>query len=135
MKDLRSAIDSSLEDIRSIRRTIHSRPELGYHELETTRTLLGFLAEHGVEARAFDGVTGLVAEIGRGRPRAVGFRADIDALPVTENTGSPFSSENPGVMHACGHDVHASIAAGLAVALKKIEPMLPVSVRIIFQPA
>ena len=135
MKDLRSAIDSSLEDISSLRRTIHARPELGYHEFETTRTLLGFLAEHGVEARAFDGVTGLVAEIGSGRGRAVGFRADIDALPVTEHTGSPFSSENPGVMHACGHDVHASIAAGLAVVLKKIEPLLPVSVRIIFQPA
>ncbi|MGP5496576.1 M20 family metallopeptidase [Corynebacterium flavescens] len=119
------------------RRHIHRHPEVSNHEFATTAYIEARLRERGLEPQRFP-ETGLMVDIGPetelGR---LAFRADIDALPVTEVTGLEFSSENPGVMHACGHDVHTTIALGLACALGDYEREhgLPIGIRIIFQPA
>jgi len=123
-------------EICALRQRIHSCPELGYGETQTSKTIYEFLTAHGVCAEMLlPDTTGVVAHIDSKKSRVIGFRADIDALPIVENTGVPFSSRCPGVMHACGHDMHTAIAAGLAVVLNGMKTELPVNVRILFQPA
>lgn len=119
----------------NLRHELHAWPELGYQEIETTRRICQFLTGHGVAHRTFDNLTGLVAFIDAGKPVTVGLRVDIDALPLEENTGAPFSSKNKGVMHACGHDMHASTGAAMAVLLHRMRERLPVNVKVLFQPA
>ncbi|MGQ9667056.1 MAG: M20 metallopeptidase family protein [Anaerolineae bacterium] len=115
-----------------IRRTIHHHPELGFEEYFTSRLVSQVLAAEGIRHRTGVGRTGVLAEIGAGRP-IVALRADMDALPIHERTGLPFASEVPGVMHACGHDAHTAALLGAAMLLKDME--LAGSVRLIFQPA
>ncbi len=104
-------------DTIAFRRHLHARPELSFRETETAAFIAARLDELGIEHRAIAG-TGLLARIeGRGTAssdrRAVVLRADIDALPVEERTGLPYASQNRGVMHACGHDVHAAVLYGV----------------------
>lgn len=119
------------------RRHIHRHPETSNNEVETTRFIARVLQDYGLEPQLFP-ETGLMVDIGPetelGR---LAFRADIDALPVTEVTGLEYTSEVPGVMHACGHDVHTTISLGLACALADFQRVheLPIGVRVIFQPA
>lgn len=119
------------------RRHIHRHPEVSNHEVETTNYIEARLREHGLNPQRFP-ETGLLVDIGPetelGR---LAFRADIDALPITEVTGLEFTSLNPGVMHACGHDVHITVALGLACALADFEREygLSIGIRVIFQPA
>lgn len=113
---------------------MHRHPELSYEEFETTRHLAGILSAHGISILDLPLKTGLVAAIGQGRP-FIALRADIDALPITEETGLPYASECPGKMHACGHDFHATTVLGAALLLKEREKELPGTVRIVFQPA
>jgi amidohydrolase len=117
----------------TFRRRVHARPELSYAEHGTTARLVDTLAAAGIPAEVLPGGTGLVAEVGTGE-RIVGLRADIDALPVTESTGLPYSSAVPGVAHSCGHDVHLTVLLGAALALKSAG-QLPGRVRFLFQPA
>lgn len=120
-----------------IRRELHRYPELSRRETETTRKIAAWLGEADIPPlERFLLSTGLVAEIGglRSGP-VVALRADIDALPIQENTGLPFASEVPGVMHACGHDFHTAALIGAAWLLKEREKELPGRVRLIFQPA
>ncbi len=128
------------EELIAIRRQIHANPELGWMEQETTALLFDRLAAAGLRPRRTQS-SGLVCDIGpdprqRGR-RRIGLRGDIDALPVPETTGLPFSSRRPGVSHACGHDVHATavLGAGLVLARLHEEGQLPVGVRLVLQPA
>ncbi|MGH7669179.1 MAG: M20 metallopeptidase family protein [Gemmatimonadaceae bacterium] len=119
----------------TLRRALHAHPELSLHEHETARRLAETLsAIRGVEVRSVAG-TGLVARIpGRDRRApVVAVRGDIDALPITEATGLPFTSMNDGVMHACGHDVHAAWAVG-AAQLLAADPAAG-DVLVILQPA
>ncbi len=116
-----------------LRRAIHRRPELGWQEFATTELVADTLAEAGLRIQIRQGVTGLLADVGE-RGSLVGFRADLDALPIQEHTGLPFASEIPGLMHACGHDAHAAIGAGIALALAELGE-LPGRVRFLFQPA
>ena len=132
---LTQAIDAVFSDVLNLRREIHAYPELGYQEKETTARLHAFLSAHSVPVQVFDDFTGAVANIETGAAHTVGFRGDIDAMPIQEKTGSAFTSQNPGVMHACGHDAHAAIAAGVAVILHKVKDILPCNARILFQPA
>lgn len=113
---------------------LHRHPELGFQEHETTERLTGILREHGVTLLETGLDTGAIAQIGTGDP-VVGLRADIDALPIQEDTGLPYASEHDGIMHACGHDFHAACMLGAALLLKKRETELPGTVKIIFQPA
>ncbi|MBQ1877114.1 MAG: amidohydrolase [Selenomonas sp.] len=114
---------------------LHRHPELSYQEVGTTARLRAALARAGVRVLEVPLKTGLVAEIGTGEAPVVGLRADIDALPVTEQTGLAYASEKPGVMHACGHDFHMTSVLGAALYLKQHEKELQGTVRIVFQPA
>lgn len=109
--------------ILELRRELHRHPELSGREKETARRITAFLAGRGLEITAGIAGYGLKAVLrGRKRGRTIGFRADMDALPVQEETGLPFASEEPGVMHACGHDGHMAAVAGLLDRLKERLP-------------
>ena len=127
--------DAERDALRALRRDLHAHPELSWQETRTQQTLERFLRRHGITDVEPIARTGLVARIpGRDATAPpVALRGDIDALPIDEATGLPFASETPGVMHACGHDVHASWAAGAALLLAR-DPA-PSEVRVIFQPA
>ena len=109
-------IDKALHDtLTSWRRHLHTHPELTLHEKNTSAFVQAKLQELGVAFTAGIGGHGVVATISRGQSnRAVGLRADMDALPITETTGLPYASANPGVMHACGHDGHTVSLLGAA---------------------
>ncbi|CAN5685583.1 M20 family metallopeptidase [soil metagenome] len=117
-----------------IRRDLHRHPELSWKEERTSQLIADHLSELGIEAKRVDGSTGIIAEI-QGLPGSplVALRADIDALPIREETGLEFASSS-GFMHACGHDGHTAMLLGAARSLS-LEHSLPVSVRLIFQPA
>ncbi len=118
----------------AIRRDLHRHPELSWQEERTAERASARLRELGIPQRRLAG-TGIVADLpGRdGAPR-VALRADMDALPIQEETGLPFASVHDGVMHACGHDGHTSMLLGAAELLAG-ERELPAPVRLIFQPA
>jgi amidohydrolase len=120
----------------ALRRQLHQHPELAFEEHETAKAVSGFLARLGIEFRTGVGRTGVVAVIEGTRPgKTVGIRADMDALPILEQTGLPFASRVPGKMHACGHDVHTVIALGVAAVLAELRGELAGRVKLIFQPA
>jgi amidohydrolase len=116
-----------------IRRDLHRHPEVAWSERRTTYRIAEALSEHGLNPKVRGDLVGLTVEVGHGSP-VVGFRADIDALPIHEETGLPYRSQTDGVMHACGHDAHAAIAIGIARVLDELGD-LPGTARIIFQPA
>jgi amidohydrolase len=114
----------------------HRHPELGNQEQETTARIREILTAEGVEILDTGLPTGLVAVIrGRAEGPVAALRSDIDALPITEASGLPYSSENEGRMHACGHDFHLTAMIGAAILLKKVEKDLPGTIKLIFQPA
>lgn len=140
-----AAVDRHVADITRIRHHLHEYPELGNREVETAR----LVAEH-LRGLDFDDVrtgvahTGVVGVLRGGRPGpVVAVRADMDALPVTEETGLPFAStvrttyggQEVGVMHACGHDIHTAVGLGTASVLADMRAQLPGTVLFIFQPA
>ena len=96
-----------------LRRDIHRHPELSNQEIETTERIRRFLKQDGLALQTFSNCIGGFVRLDQGKEKTLCMRADIDALPLTEKTGLPFASVNPGVMHACGHDMHTAIAAGL----------------------
>ena len=120
----------------SVRRDFHQNPELSWQEYRTADQVCAFLDElPEISYRRDVAGVGIVAELKRGRgDRWVALRADLDALPVHEETELPFASSVPGVMHACGHDVHTTVLLG-AAALLASEPDLPAPIRFLFQPA
>lgn len=123
--------------MRDIRRHLHRHPELAFAEFATARFIADQLEKLGIPCREQVNRTGIVASLGSSTPNppCVALRADMDALPITEQTGLPFASETPGVMHACGHDGHVAMLLGAAALLKKKEAELPGRVVLIFQPA
>lgn len=123
-----------LEDrLRRLRRDLHRRPELGFQEAATSRIVAARLRDLGLEVWEDVGVVG-VLRAGSGN-RAIGLRADMDALPITETSVHDYRSEVPGVMHACGHDGHVTIALGTAYYLSQHRDQFAGTVKIIFQPA
>ena len=118
-----------------LRRTIHRHPELGFEEQQTQALVERELDALGIEHRRV-AQTGVVGVIRGGKPgKVVGLRADMDALPITEKSGEPFSSEVPGKMHACGHDAHTAMLLGAARVLGGMRAELHGSVVLLFQPA
>lgn len=114
--------------------TLHEHPELGNEETQTSSLIRRRLEDLGIEYAVMAG-TGTAAIIRGGRPgRTIGFRADIDALPITEETGLPYASQTPGVMHACGHDFHTAALLGAAELLLGCRSELPGTVKLFFQP-
>jgi hippurate hydrolase len=103
------------QDLIAIRRDFHKHPELGFDEARTKQRLADLLGEFGLEVHVGSGVVGIL-RAGTGN-RAIGLRADMDALPITEQSSHDYASQNPGVMHACGHDGHMTMLLGAANAL------------------
>nr|NLD39781.1 amidohydrolase [Actinomycetales bacterium] len=133
VRDLTGDLVAALVELR---RELHRHPELGFGEHRSTARVAAFLEAAGIETRLLS-PTGLVAEIGPQGEGRVLLRADLDALPLQERSREPFSSEVPGISHACGHDVHTAIAAGAARVLKELhdDGLLTRGVRVLFQPA
>lgn len=117
------------------RRHLHSHPELSFEEFETASFVAEHLESMGYSVRRNVGGTGVMGTLETGRPGpVVAFRADIDALPVLEQTGLPFASVRSGVMHACGHDIHTSVLLGTAAILAELRSRLCGTIKLIFQP-
>lgn len=117
------------------RRHLHQHPELSFQEEKTAAFLSEQLSELGISHRTGVGGHGLIAEIGKDGGKLIALRGDMDALPITEANQVEYASKNPGVMHACGHDVHTSCLLGAAKILKNMEGELEGRVRLLFQPA
>jgi amidohydrolase len=115
------------------RRALHTRPELAHQEKMSTALVATRLTEAGLKPQVMPEGTGLFCDVGSG-DYCVALRADLDALPLQEQTGLSFASTVDGVMHACGHDAHTAMLLGAGLALAKA-PKLPGRVRLIFQPA
>jgi len=126
-------LDEHGSSLITFRRELHQNPELGYEEHRTTARLAGALVAAGLTPRLLPSGTGLFCDIGTG-DRVVALRADIDALPLQDVKPVPYASTVPGVCHACGHDAHAAIVLGAALALAS-GPARDGRVRVIFQPA
>ena len=135
--DLLDAARGLAPNIVSDRRTIHSHPELKYEEEQTSTFVQARLRDLGVKYRSGLAGTGVVAQIQgeRGDGPCVLLRADMDALPILEETPVPFASEVPGVMHACGHDAHTAILLGVARMLNERRGDFAGTVKLMFQPA
>lgn len=120
----------------AIRRDLHKHPELGFQEVRTAQRVAETLHELGIEYETGIAKTGVVAYLGEGEPRFA-LRADMDALPIVEANDVDFKSENPGVMHACGHDAHTTCLLGAAMILSEEfkQGRLKGSVKLLFQPA
>ncbi len=125
---------SSTEQLIAWRRELHQHPELSNHEFQTTERITRWLQQGDIRLLPLPLKTGVVAEIGHGEP-LIALRADIDALPIEESVDRPWKSQQLGVMHACGHDLHTSVMLGVAHRLRQQEQQLPGRVRILFQPA
>lgn len=115
------------------RRDIHQHPELGFTEKRTPALVADTLRSLGIEVQTGVGRTGVVGRLGSGSP-VIGIRADMDALPIQEENDVPYASQNPGVMHACGHDAHTAILLGTAKLLAEMPDRPPGEVRFLFQP-
>ena len=129
-----SEIERILPEVIAIRRHVHMHPELSGEEKETTAYLCDVLDKHNISYTVLSDNCGVVASVGSG-DHAVGVRAELDALPVTEETGLEYASKNIGVMHACGHDIHFAAALGLLILLKPRESELDRVIKVFFQPA
>ncbi len=125
------------EDIVHIRRHLHQHPELSFQEDQTSRYIAGKLEEFGIPFQRGMAGNGVVALIQGKNPtsKVVALRADMDALPILEANDLPYKSQNEGVMHACGHDVHTASLLGAAKILQEIRADLKGTIKLIFQPA
>ena len=128
--------DKFIERVKEWRRDIHSHPELSQHETRTSELAANVLESLGIEVRRNIGGYGVVGLLrGKHEGKTIALRADMDALPLNEATGLEYASQNPGVMHACGHDTHTAMLLGTACALSEMRDELNGNVKFIFQPA
>ena len=120
-----------------IRRHIHSHPELSGEEYQTSAYIAGVLSSYGLNVKEEVGKTGVVGELSGNRSdrRTLAIRTDMDALPIQESAPLNFASCKPGIMHACGHDVHSTLGVGTAMVLSQLSEQLPGNIRFLFQPA
>lgn len=129
--------DEVREKVQGLRRELHSCPELSGEEEKTSALVAGVLGELGIEMRRNVGGHGIVAVVrgGAGEGRTIALRADMDALPIQDSKEVDYASDVPGVMHACGHDVHTSVLLGTAMVLASIKDRLRGNVKLVFQPS
>ena len=130
-------IETVFGSVVDLRHRLHRIPELAFEERETAAMIRAELDRLGIPyvAGVSGAPTATIAWIGDPSKPCIALRADIDALPITEQTGADYASMFPGRMHACGHDGHTATLAGVAAILKKHEASLPVCVKLIWQPA
>jgi amidohydrolase len=119
-----------------VRRHLHANPELSYQEVQTALYVAAQLRESGIELIEGIAQTGVMAEIKGMNPerKSIALRADMDALPIEEANDVVYKSRNPGIMHACGHDVHTSSLLGTAKILNQVKDQFEGTVRLLFQP-
>lgn len=132
---IRGAVAELRDEIISIRRTLHANPEIGNKEYGTSAFIKAYLKKCGLEvAQVLE--TGLVAtlKLGDGNGPVIALRADMDALPVQEETGLEYASRNQGMMHACGHDIHVAALMGAARILAEYNEGLNGTIKFLFQP-
>ena len=132
---IKSMVKENLDEVISWRRHFHEFPELSFEEFETSKFIAEKLNKMGFEVKNNVGGTGVIAtfDSGIGGPN-IAFRADMDALPILEDTGLEFESKNPGVMHACGHDCHMAILLGTAFTISQMKDWFKGTIKFIFQP-
>lgn len=136
MIDVKKEAEALYEQTVNWRRDFHRHPELGYQEKRTAGIIAAHLKALGLQVTEHVAKTGVVGILKGGKPGPVAaIRADIDALPIQEKTGFSYSSEVPGIMHACGHDAHAAMLMATAQILAKYREQLKGTVKFIFQPA
>ena len=136
INQIKKLADAVYDDAVAFRRRLHMNPELSEHEEKTAAAICEKLDSLGIEYQSGIAGHGISAVIyGSNREHGVGIRADMDALPLTEKAEIPFKSQNPGVMHACGHDIHTAVLLGTAEVLCQMKDKLPGSVRLFFQPS
>ena len=134
---LEHLVHERLPFITRLRRRLHRIPEMAFEEVKTAQCIRAELDQLGIDflAGVENAPTATVAIIGDSSKPCVALRADIDALPITENTGLEYDSTHPGKMHACGHDGHSANLVGVAGILNQLVEKLPVCVKLIWQPA
>lgn len=129
-------VDKYLDEVISIRRYLHQNPELSLKEFNTAEFIVKELNKIGLDAQRRRENNGVVSNLNLGKgKKTLMLRADMDALPIQEETNFEFKSKNPGVMHACGHDVHTSILLGVSKVLNEIKDEINGNVKFVFQPA
>lgn len=136
LEKIKALSEQHSAEVIAFRRHLHANPELSYQEYNTAKYVGAQLKQFGLEPREGIATTGLMVEIAGKNPSAksVALRADMDALPIQEMNKVPYVSKVPGVMHACGHDVHTSSLLGTAKILHMIRDQFEGTVRLLFQP-
>lgn len=126
-----------LDDLITIRQDIHAHPETRFTEVRTAKICEDFVKNLGMETQTGVGKTGVVGLLkgGLGEGKVLGLRCDMDALPIQEKSDVPYRSQNDGAMHACGHDVHTTVALGVAKVLSGMKEHFRGAVKFIFQPS
>ena len=137
MSEIKTYAESIFDELVAIRRDIHAHPEVGMTEVRTSDLIRRELEKMGMDEVQSPLPTAVVGLLhgGKGPGKCVAFRADIDALPVHEETGLPFVSQNEGVMHACGHDLHTTMLLGVARTLCHLRDTFAGTVKFIFEPS
>ncbi|PID40234.1 MAG: peptidase M20 [Proteobacteria bacterium] len=134
--DIKSFLQPYADQVIQIRRDLHRIPELAYEEKKTSAYVADFLKKERLAVSTGIARTGVVGLLDTGRPGpCLLIRADMDALPITEENDLPFASEHPGTMHACGHDAHTAMVLAAAKAIKAMAKQIKGSVKFVFQPA
>ncbi len=135
LNTIKSLSEKYSQQVVELRRHLHANPELSYEEFNTVKYVAQQLASLGIESTSV-ATTGLLAEI-KGKnatKKVIALRADMDALPIVEANNVSYKSKNPGVMHACGHDVHTSSLLGTAKILNEVKDQFEGTIRLLFQP-
>lgn len=133
---IKSRAESIFPEILSLRREIHQSPELSFEEVKTAALVSRILTQAKIPFKEKIATTGIVAIIeGTGNGKTIALRADMDALPIQELNAVEYASKNPGVMHACGHDVHTSSLLGTAIILNELKSEFQGTLKLIFQPS
>ncbi len=137
LSEIKNIAESLAPRLVEIRRHIHANPELSGQEYQTAAYIAGVLSSCGLSVQEAVGKTGVKGELaGKGSDRRIlAIRSDMDALPIQEKTDLDFASRKPGIMHACGHDVHATVGLGVAMVLSRLSEPLGGKIRFLFQPA
>ncbi len=139
-EQIKAIIAGELHHIIELRHDLHAHPQISFQETHAVEVICRELSEAGIEFQTGVGVTGVVGWLWPDDPKkrdlpAIALRADMDALPITEQTGLEYASKYPGVMHACGHDGHVAMLIGTARVLAKLTKFLPRPIKFFFQPA
>lgn len=137
LSEIKNIAETFAPRLIEIRRHIHAHPELSGQEHQTSAYIAGVLSSCGIHVTEAVGKTGVVGDlVGKGTDkRTLAIRTDMDALPINEHTKLEFASRNPGIMHACGHDVHSTLGLGTAMILSQLSEHIPGKMRFLFQPA